>query len=81
MWGREDAPLHEKTRKILELLLLILDKYGEEEMVDFINRKVIPYEKSWDHPEKWKRAAAYYEKKYQVDIFAGEHNHKKPHTI
>ena len=81
MGGREDAPLHEKTKKILELLLLILDKYGEDEMTYFINKKVIPYRKYWDHPVKWKKAVLHFEKKYGVDITKVEQVTDWKHTI
>lgn len=68
MRGREEAPLHEKTRDTMELLLLLLDEYGEEEMVRFIKKKVIPYEKYWDHPKKWKIAVDHFKEKYQLKI-------------
>lgn len=81
MWGREDAPLHEKTRAVMELLLLILDTYGEKEMIRFIRKKVIPYEKYWDHPVKWEKAAKEFCKKYHVSIKENSTKGNQPHTI
>lgn len=39
--GKEKAPLHPETRKLLEKLLLMLDKYGEERTFAYIRRKVL----------------------------------------
>lgn len=62
--GKEYAPLHEKTRSMMELLLQILDQYGEKEMIRFIKKKVIPYKKYWDDNKKWpilvKKCKAHY---------------------
>ena len=66
--GHEEAPLHEKTREIMELLLPFLDKYGEEEMIRFIRKKIIPYQKYWDHPKKWKVAVKHFKEKYNLKI-------------
>ena len=66
--GRDDAPLHEKTRQQMELFLLILDKYGEKEMIRFMKKKVLPYKKQWDHPKTWRRLTEGFMKKYQVSI-------------
>ncbi len=81
MWGRGDAPLHEKTRAVMELLLLILDAYGEKEMIRFIRKKVLPYKKYWDHPTKWKKAAQEFQKKYNVYIKENDTKEKIQHTI
>ena len=70
--GREFAPLHEKTKKTLELLLLILDQHGEKEMVRFIKKKVIPNEKMWDDKDKWPKLIGKYQKVYQVSIDGNE---------
>lgn len=66
--GREFAPLHEKTRKTLELLLMVLDKYGEDEMVRFIRKKILPNKKMWDDKEKWPLLVRKYQKLYQVKM-------------
>ena len=64
--GKENAPLHKKTKKTLELLLLILDQYGEEELVYFIKKRIIPNQKMWDHQEKWPALIRKYQKIYDV---------------
>ena len=66
--GKEFAPLHEKTKSTLELLLLILDSYGEKELVRFIKKKVIPYETLWDDKDKWPILIKKFQKKYQVTM-------------
>lgn len=64
--GREHAPLHRKTRGILELLLQILDQYGEKEMVRFIRKKVIPYQNKWDNPEIYPKLLKRFRKEYNI---------------
>ena len=64
--GREYAPLHKKTKETLELLLLILDSYGEKELIRFIKKQVIPDAKMWDDKEMWPVLIKKYQKKYQV---------------
>ena len=66
---------------VLELLLLILDAYGEKEMIRFIRKKVLPYKKYWDHPTKWKKAAQEFQKKYNVYIKENDTKEKIQHTI
>ena len=66
--GREYAPLHEKTKETLELLLLILDSYGEKELIRFIKKQVIPDAKMWDDKEMWPVLIEKYQKKYQVTM-------------
>jgi len=66
--GREHAPLHKKTKKTLELLLLILDQYGEKEMVRFIRKKILPNQKLWDDKEKWPLLIRKYETLYDVRL-------------
>ena len=66
--GREHAPLHDKTRKTLELLLLILDKHGEEEMVRFIKKKILCNQKMWDDKSKWPMLIRKYMKYYQLKM-------------
>ena len=66
--GREYAPLHPKTRSILELLLMILDQYGEKEMVRFIRKKVIPNQRLWDDKKKWPLLVKKYQKLYELNM-------------
>lgn len=66
--GMDHAPLHEKTKKILELLLLILDKYGEEEMVSFIRKRIMRNRKLWDDKEEWPYLVEKYMKYYDVSL-------------
>ena len=66
--GKDYAPLHEKTRKTLELLLLILDKYGEEEMVRFIKKKILPNQRMWDDKEKWQLLVKKYNNHYKLKM-------------
>lgn len=66
--GKDHAPLHDKTRKTLELLLLILDKYGEQEMISFIKKRILPNQKMWDDKEKWPLLIKKYQKKYNVRL-------------
>ena len=66
--GKENAPLHEKTRKTLELLLLILDQYGEAELVRFIRKDVLPRQKMWDDSKKWPLLIKKYMNKYHVSM-------------
>ncbi len=67
MWGRKDAPLHEKTRKTLELLLQILDSRGEEELVCFIRKEIIPIRSDWDNPERWPDLVERWRKEYVLE--------------
>lgn len=39
--GREKAPLHPKTKRLLEKLLLMLAEYGEDKTFAYIRRKVL----------------------------------------
>lgn len=64
--GKDVAPLHDKTRKILELLLLILDKYGEEKMAEFIKTKILCEQKNWDEKDGWKPLVKKYMKVYDL---------------
>ena len=66
--GRDFAPLHEKTKNTLELFLLILDSYGEKEMVRFMKKDILPYEKMWDDKDKWPVLIQKYQKKYNVKM-------------
>lgn len=66
--GRQESPLHEKTRRTLELLLMILDRHGEKEMVRFIKKKILPNQKLWDDKDKWPLLIRKYQKVYQVGL-------------
>jgi len=48
-----ECPLHPKTREILELLLEVLDRYGEEELFSFIRRSIMSRKGEWDDPHRW----------------------------
>ena len=50
----------------MEFLLMFLDKYGEEAMIRFIKKKMIPYDEYWDHPDKWPVVIRRFEKKYHL---------------
>ena len=66
--GKEHAPLHDKTRETLELLLLVLDSYGEEELIRFIKKKILPNQKLWDDKDKWPLLIKKYKKLYGVSM-------------
>lgn len=66
--GDGQVPLHEKTKKTMELLLLILDKYGEAEMVKFIKKRILPNRKMWDDKEKWPLLIRKYMNYYKVKM-------------
>ena len=66
--GKDHVPLHDKTKKTLELLLLILDKHGEEEMVRFIRKRILPNQKLWDDKEKWPLLIRKYMRYYKVKL-------------
>jgi hypothetical protein len=50
----------------MELLLQILDKYGEKEMYAFIRKRIMPCRKQWDDPKKWPVLVKKYRKKYRL---------------
>ncbi|MGN1314126.1 MAG: DUF5662 family protein [Lachnospiraceae bacterium] len=64
LWGRQDAPLHPKTRAALDLLLQLLAEYGEKEMVRFIRKEIIPVQKKWDDPREWPLMVEAFRKEY-----------------
>ena len=66
--GKEHAPLHKKTRETLELLLLVLDCYGEAELIRFIKKKILPNQKLWDDKDKWPLLIKKYKKLYDVSM-------------
>ena len=66
--GDGQVPLHEKTKKTMELLLLILDQYGEAEMIKFIKKRILPNQKMWDDKKKWPLLIRKYMKYYKVKI-------------
>ena len=48
MSGKDPAPLHEKTRLLLEMLLNMLDKEGEKNTFYFIKRELLPRQGEFD---------------------------------
>ena len=46
--GKEPAPLHEKTRMLLEFLLRYMDKYGEKQTYRFVKKELLPRRKEFD---------------------------------
>lgn len=62
--GKEEAPLHEKTRAILELFLEFLDTYGEKETFGFIRREVLSRKEEWDNRQEWRKLVEKYRKQY-----------------
>ncbi|MGN0306375.1 MAG: DUF5662 family protein [Lachnospiraceae bacterium] len=66
MVGRREAPLHKKTRSEMELLLQILDQWGQEEMVHFIKREIMPIKNLWDSPAHWPKLVEDFRKEYAL---------------
>lgn len=66
--GRGKAPLHEKTRMIMELLLKVLDQYGEAEMISFIKKEMISCQRKWDNPKKWPVLVKKFQKRYNLNL-------------
>lgn len=50
--GKEPAPLHEKTKLLLELLLNMLDQVGEEKTFLFVKKELLPRQKELDDINK-----------------------------
>lgn len=70
--GRTDAPLHPKTKSMMDLLLQLLAQRGEKEMVRFIKNKITPRQKAWDDPAKWPVLVKKYRKKYKLSSLETE---------
>ena len=49
--GRDPAPMHEKTRSMLVLLLTMLSVKGEKETFRFIKKEILPRKKEFDKKE------------------------------
>ena len=64
--GRKDAPLHKKTRTVMELLLQILDQRGQKEMVRFIKKEIMPAKHLWDSSAHWPRLVDKFRKEYDL---------------
>lgn len=60
--GKDPAPLHEKTRLLLELLLHILAVKGEKETFYFIKTILIPARKELDAPKNMDAVRNFYNK-------------------
>ena len=50
------------------LFEVILDKYGEKEMVRFIKKKMIPNQKLWDDKKKWHLLVRKYMEYYKLKM-------------
>ena len=48
MSGKEPAPLHEKTKLLLELLLIRMAKYGDKATYKFVKEELLPRQKQFD---------------------------------
>ena len=46
--GKDPAPLHEKTRLLLELLLTLMARNGEKKTYTFIKKNLLPRQKEFD---------------------------------
>lgn len=46
--GKDPAPLHEKTRMLLEFLLHFMAKHGEKETYRFVKNELLPRRKEFD---------------------------------
>lgn len=46
--GKDPAPLHDKTRMLLELLLVRMAKYGEVETYEFVRKELLPRKEQFD---------------------------------
>ena len=46
--GKDPAPLHDKTRMLLELLLHRMAKYGEKPTYEFVRSELLPRQKQFD---------------------------------
>lgn len=64
--GRNDAPLHPKTRSTMELLLQMLALKGEREMVRFIRQRIMPCRSDWDDPARWPKLIKRFRKEYEL---------------
>ena len=47
--GKDPAPLHEKTRLLLEFLLRYMDKYGEKQTYRFVKKELLPRSTEFDN--------------------------------
>jgi len=46
--GKDPAPLHDKTRMLLEMLLIRMAKFGEMETYKFVKKELLPRQKQFD---------------------------------
>lgn len=49
--GRDPAPMHDKTRSMLVLLLTMLSVKGEKETFQFVKKEILPRRKEFDQKE------------------------------
>lgn len=60
--GKDPAPLHEKTRMLLEFLLRYMDKYGEKKTYRFVKEELLPRRKEFDNIHNIDRVKDFCEK-------------------
>lgn len=60
--GMEPAPLHEKTKAILEMLLLMLSVWGEEKTFDFVRKELLPKSCKFDKTKNLTKCLEFCEK-------------------
>lgn len=60
--GMEPAPLHEKTKAILEMLLLMLSVWGEEKTFDFVRKELLPKSRKFDKTKNLTKCLEFCEK-------------------
>ncbi|MDD6202980.1 MAG: DUF5662 family protein [Lachnospiraceae bacterium] len=57
--GKDPAPLHEKTRLLLEFLLIKLAKEGEKKTYQFIKKELLPRKDEFDNPDNMESLRAF----------------------
>ena len=50
--GKDPAPLHDKTRMLLELLLHVMARDGEKKTYEFVKKELLPRQKEFDDIKK-----------------------------
>ena len=60
--GKDPAPLHEKTRMLLELLLNVMASDGEKKTYEFVKKELLPRQKEFDYINKLDEVKAFCEK-------------------
>ena len=60
--GKDPAPLHEKTRFLLEFLLKRMADFGEKETYEFVKKELLPRQKEFDDINNLDRIKEFCEK-------------------